>query len=634
MFDIVHKHQRIVQIVLGLTALPFAFFGVDYYVRQGGQAAEVASVAGQKVTQDEFDQALRDQQERARQALGRNYDPAMFDNAEVRYAVLESVLNQRLLQAKAHQESFRVNDGQLQQFIATAPAFQDDGRFSPDRYRQTLAAQNQSPAMFEDRLRRDLTVAPLQEPLTAGNFIARVSGERYLGLVEQRREIAIASVDPEPFVKDVKIDEAQVKAYYDANQSAFKTPEQVKFEYVLLTLDAIAAQSTIDAADVRKQYDDNAKTYTQAEERSASHILIAVKPDAKDDEKAAAKKKAEDLAAQAKASPARFAELAKQYSQDPGSAGQGGDLGNFARGTMVKPFEDAAYALKVGEISAPVLSDFGWHVIKLNAVTPAKVRPFDEVKAQIEADLKRQRAAQKFAAAADQMQNLVYEQADGLEGVGKALGVPAQTSPLATRTQVQAIALGSAKFVQALFATESLSAKRNTEAIEVGPNALMSGRVLDYKAAAPRPFDEVKEEIRRQLLAKGATELALKAGREKLALLDAGKTAKDAGVVFARTLTLGRTQAQPGIAPDALVRIFQVDPAKVPAYVGSPNERGGFSIFRVEKVIAPTDLDTAKVASASTRVGEQIGRELYAAYLASLRAKADVKINQTGLEKK
>jgi peptidyl-prolyl cis-trans isomerase D len=232
------------------------------------------------------------------------------------------------------------------------------------------------------------------------------------------------------------------------------------------------------------------------------------------------------------------------------------------------------------------------------------------------------------------MQNLVYEQADGLEGVAKALGVPMQTSPLATRTQVQAIALGSAKFVQALFATESLSAKRNTEAIEVGPNALMSGRVLDYKAAAPRPFDEVKEEIRRQLLAKGATELALKAGREKLALLDQGRTAKDAGVVFARTLTLGRTQAQPGIAPDALVRIFQVDPTKVPAYVGSSNERGGFSIFRVEKVIVPTDLDAAQLTSARTRVGEQIGRELYAAYLAALRSKADVKINQTGLEKK
>jgi len=634
MFDIVHKHKRTVQIVLALTMLPFAFFGVDSYFRNADRTPELATVGAEVITRNEFNEAVKEQQDRMREALGRNYDASMFDSPEVRFAVLESVVNQRLMQNKAKKEGFRVADGQLQQFISEMPAFQDNGRFSPERYKQMVANQSMTPAMFEDRLRRELALAPLQEPLALANIVARASGERYLGLLEQQREVAVAAIDAEPLVKDVKIDDAQLKAEYDANQDAFKTPEQVKFEYVLLTPDVVAGETPVDPADVKKQYDENAKVYTQAEERAAAHILVAVKPGASDDQKAAAKKKAVELAAQAKADPAKFGDLAKQNSQDLGSASQGGDLGSFVRGTMEKVFEDAVWSMKVGDISDPVQSDFGWHVIKLNAVSGAKIRPFDEVKSQIETDVRRQRAVQKFAAAADQFQNLVYEQADSLTGVAKAMNVPVQTSPLVTRTQAQAIALGSAKFVQTLFSPESLQSKRNTEAIEVGPNALMAGRIAEYKPSAARPFDEVKDEIRRQLIAKAATESAQKLGREKLALLEQGKTPKEAGLTFARPLTVVRNQGRPGVSPAALAKIFQVDAGKLPQHVGAANERGGYSIYRVEKVIMPGTTDPVRVNAASNRMGEQIGRELYTAYLATLRAKADVKINQANLEKK
>jgi peptidyl-prolyl cis-trans isomerase D len=281
-----------------------------------------------------------------------------------------------------------------------------------------------------------------------------------------------------------------------------------------------------------------------------------------------------------------------------------------------------------------VQSDFGYHVIKLTGITPAATRPFDEVKGQIEADLKRQRATQKFAAAADQFQNLVYEQADSLQGVAKALNLPIQTSPPVTRTQAQAIARGSAKFVQALFSPESLQGKRNTEAIEIGPNALMAGRVVEHNPATARPFDDVRDEIRRQLTRKAASDLAVKAGREKLALLEQGKSAAEAGAAFGKPVTLSRNQPQPGFPPDAMLRIFQIDPAKVPQYVGTTNERGGFSIYRVEKVIAPPPPEAAKLAAANAQIGEQMGRELYAAYVGALKAKTEVKINQANLEKK
>jgi len=634
MFDIVDKYKRLTQIVIALIALPFAFFGVDYYFRRVDSAVEVARVGSDKITQAQFAEAVRDQQERMRQTMGRNFDPALFDNPEVRYSILEQLINERLLSNKASNESFRVSDTQLSQFIAALPAFQENGRFSPDRYRQLLAAQNMTTIQFEERLRHDLALAPLQEPLAAGNIVARASSERYVGLLEQQREIAVASVDAEPFAKDVKIDEAALKAYYDGNQQAFQTPEQIKFEYVLLTLDSLLPGVTVDAQEAKRQYESNAKQYGQEEERTASHILVAVKPDASDAEKAAAKKKAEDIAAQAKANPAKFAELAKQLSEDPGSAQQGGELGPQPRGTLEKSFEDVEWKMKVGEVAGPVQTDFGWHVIKLNAIMPAKMKPFDEVKAQIEADLRRQKASQRFAASADQLQNLVYEQADSLQPAAKALDIPLRTSALVARSQAQAIAMGNAKFAQALFSPEAIQSKRNTDAIEVGPNALMAGRVIEHKPAAPRPFDDVKEEIRRQLVQRAASEKAQNAGRETLAKLSSGMSEKGVGLTFAAPVTLLRTQAQAGFSPDALTKAFQVDAAKLPQYIGMPNERGGFSIYKVTKVVTPPAPDDAKLAQAGARIGDQVGRELFGAYVAALKAKTDIKINQANLEKK
>lgn len=635
MFDFVHHHKRIVQVVLALITLPFAFFGVDYYFRGGDSGAtDVAKVGDRKISLAEFDQTLREQQDRMRQQLGRNFDPAMFDNPEVRHSIVEQLVNQHLMLQKATQERFRVTDTQLQQFIAELPVFQENGQFSPERYRQLLQAQNMSPLMFESRLRQELTMSPLQDAVALGAIVARGSGQRYLELLEQQREIAVAVVDATGFAREVRVDDAQVKSFYDANAKAFETPEQARFEYVLLTQDALTAQVAVEPQEVRRQYDENARQYAQGEERRASHILVSVKADASDADKAAARKKAADLATQARAAPARFAELAKANSQDPGSAPQGGDLGSFARGTMVKTFDDAVFAMKPGEISDPVQSEFGYHVIKLDGVTPAKARPFEEVRAQIESDLKRQKATQKFATAADQLQNLVYEQADTLKPAGEKLGVEVKTSPLVTRTQAQALALGNAKFVQALFSPESVQGKRNTEAIEVGPNAMMAGRIVEYKPAMPRPFDEVKDEIRRQLLARGASELAQKAGREKLALLEQGKSAKEVGLVFGKPVSLTRNQAQPGFPPDALARIFRLAPEPLPKYVGATNERGGFSIYQVQKVIMPPPPEPAKLSAAGSRLGDQLGRELFGAYLATLKAKTEIKIIQDNVTKK
>lgn len=634
MYDFLNRHKRAVQVVLAMITLPFMFFGVDYYFRGNRGEDTVATVDGAKITTRDFDNALREQGDRLRQQMGKGYDSSLLDHPDVRYAVVENLVNQRLLAGEAQRERLRVNDAQLAQVIAEIPAFQEDGKFSPERYRMLLQGQNMTPAIFEDRLRRDLAQAPLQEPLTLGSIVAQASAARYLSLLEQKREVAQATVDAEPYAKDAKVDEAAVKAYYDQNPDALMTPEQARIEYAVLSVDALASKVTVDPNDVRKQYDANLANYTSAEERSASHILITVKPGASDAEKAAAKKKADDIAAQVRAAPARFAEIAKAESQDPGSAAQGGDLGTFGRGTMVKAFEDAAFAAKPGEIVGPVQSDFGWHVIKVTGSRAATQRPFDEVKGQIETVLRQQLAQERFQAAADQFQNLVYEQADSLEGVGKALDIPVTTTPLITRTQAQQLAANNPAFVEALFAPASVQSKRNTDAIEVAPNTLIAGRIVEYRPAAPRPFHEVKAEIRRQLERKAMADAAERAGRAKLAMLEQGKSDKEAGLVFGKPVEVARNEAGPTMPPDALLRIFQAEPAKFPAYVTGTNPRGGFSIYRVTKVVEPASLDEGRLKLAAERMGDQLGRDFGNAYIASLRSRADVKIDQARLESK
>jgi peptidyl-prolyl cis-trans isomerase D len=632
MYDFLHKRKTVVQFILALISLPFAFFGVDYYFRGADRTGEVANVAGERISRAEFDETIRAQQDRMRGALGANYDPSVFDNPEVRYSLLDQLIGQRLMRNEARRNRLTVSDEQLRQFISEIPAFQENGKFSQTRYEQLLEIQNprRTPAEFAQSVRSDLVLAPLQEPLVGANIVANSNVARYLELLDQQREVAVAAIEVEPYLKGAKVDDAAVKAYYDANPTAFQVPEEVKLEYVVLSPEALGQDIAVGAEEVRKQYDSNLRAYGKPEERQASHILIAVKPDASADDKAAAKKKADDVAAQAKKNPAQFAELAKKFSQDPGSAGQGGDLGYFSRdGSMVKPFEDTVFSMKPGDISAPVQTDFGWHIIKLVNIRPAKVQSFDEVKGQIEQNLRRQKASAQLADKADQMQNLVYEQADSLEPVAKALNVKVQSTALLSRGQVQALAQNNAKLVQAVFSPDSLQSKRNTEAVEIAPGTFMAARVVEYKPSSPRPFDEVRLEIRRQLERKAASEAAQAAGKAKLELLQQGK---DAGVAFGKAAVVRRNQPQPGFPPVALAGIFQAEASKLPAYAGSVNERGGYSLYRVLRVIAPPPPDAAKVAAFSTRVGDQIGRELSNAYIASLKAKSDVKINDAALE--
>jgi peptidyl-prolyl cis-trans isomerase D len=629
------KQGCLVKGILLLITIPFALFGVDYYFRNsGGRADVVATVEGQKITQFEFNQALKDQSDNYRNILGKNFDPAIFDNPQARRSVLESIINQRLLAEKAQGAGLTVTTSELASKISEVPAFQVDGKFATERYTQFLRSQGMSTSGFEARLRQDLLVQKMRDTVVNSTLLPASTLEHYVRINEQQREVSTATISPGQFAPMIKVSEDAKKAYYAAHPEEFKIPEQVKLEYVFLSAEQLAAEAQVSDEEVKKAYDEAVARglYQQKEERQASHILISVAPDASEADKKTARAKAEELLKQATATPEQFAALAEKNSQDPGSAKQGGDLGFFARGSMVKAFDEAAFAMKPGEIRGPVETDFGFHVIKLVAVKPEQIRKFDEVKSELAQDLKKQKAGKKLAEVADNFANLVYEQSTSLKPAADSIKQQVKQSGWVTKSgAADDPLLNNPKLLEAVFSSEVLKDKRNTAPIEIAPNMLVAARVVDYKAAASKPFNEASAAIEQKLKQEEGAKSALKLGKEKLALLQQGKAVVD--LVWSAPKLVTR-QGQSDLAEAVLTQAFKAPAGKLPAYASDETPGGGITLVRVTKLAEAAKVDDAKRKSASNSLKQTLAQEEFAAIMSQLRAKSDITMKPDALEKK
>ncbi len=615
------------KIILAILIIPFALFGVDYYQRGGG-GEFVAEVGSYRITRQEYEQAVRDRQEQMRSVLGRNFDPAILENPEVRRAILEDVINQRALAQRAADFRLVVTDGELVSLIQGIEAFQKDGKFSKERYEYVLRNQGMTPLGFEQRVRQQVMVQKLQDPLNAAVFVPQAVVDRMIALGEQQREVRIARLTPEQFLDQAKVDPESVKAYYESNRKEFETPEQVRLEYLTLSPDVLSRDIEVSPEEIKKYYDEHQSEFGQPEERKASHILITVSATATDGERKAAREKAEDLAKQAIKSPAKFGELAKQHSQDPGSASGGGDLGFFQRGAMVKPFEDAVFSMKKDEIQGPVESEFGFHVIKLTDIQPAKTRSLQEATPQIEQNLKRQKAGTKFAEVADQFSNLVYEQSDSLKPAADALKLSLEKSDWIGRDGA-AVFPATDKMLRRVF-RRGAEEKRNTEAIEVAPNTLVSARVLEYKPASMRAVDEVKDDITKKLQRKQAEEMAAAQGREALAKLQQGE---EAGLKWGDTQMISRQR--PAVLADPAIRlVFRASATKLPAYVGLDVPGGGYQVVRISKVQEAPPPTDAQRRTYGEQLRQLVAQQQVAAYVKSAREQEGVKTRLEQIQKK
>lgn len=627
MFDLVHQHKKLIQIVLAVIFLPFAFFGMDSYFRAGDRGTNIATVGGQPITEQEFALALQERQNSLRRMVGDRVDPALLDSPELRFAVLDGIIRQRLLINQAVRAGLLVSDQQLQQLIAEQPAFQEDGKFSHAHYEALLRRQNMTPLGFENNLRRDLMLESVSNAYRTTAIIPQTVADRLLRINSQQREVSQSVLEPDKFVPQVKLEDGAAKQYYDAHQSEFQVAEQARLEYLVLALDSVASQIDVSADEIKQFYEQNVKQYGQGEERQASHILVSVDPKAGAEEKQAARTKAEQLLKRARQNPAGFADLARKESQDPGSAANGGDLGFFRRGAMVKPFDDAVFEMKVGEIAGPVESQFGYHVIRLAAV---KGRGLEDVRKQVELDLKRQKAGKRFSELAEQFNNLVFEQGDSLKPAADALKLAIQSSPWVSRSGGDNKLLNNQKLLQAVFSEDAVKNKRNSEVIDVGNNTLIAARVIEYKPASLRPFEEVSAEIKKRLTQQQAAQIAARQGRDLLAKLKQGEAA---AVTWSAAKLVSREDAQ-GYAGPVLAEVFKADVGKLPAFAGAENPQGGFVLLKITRVVDVEAADAAKRKAASEELRRLLGQEELDAYVANLRLKADVKVQQDRLEKK
>ncbi len=620
MLETIRNHAQgwIAKIILLFIALTFAVWGVNWYFEGGGRTQPAVSIDGEAVSQQEFLDALRQQ----RDAMGRG-----ADEGQLRQRVLEQLINTRLLTSAGLRAGMQVTDAQVSAFLASLEPFQEDGRFSQQRLDAWLRSRGITQAYFNQMLRQDLMLQKVQTAYGEGAVVPHGSAAHLGRLLAQRREVQERVFDMNQYLAGIRIEEAAVKAEYDANRQDYSTPAMVRVQYLLLSPETLASRVEVNDAALRQYYEANQARFQEPEQRRAHHILIRTGPGMDLKAKQAARERAEKLLQELRLNPARFEALAREHSQDPGSAERGGDLGAFTREMMVKPFADTVFGMQPGEIRGPVETEFGYHIIRLDGIVPGSKLGFEVVKEEIAAELRQQEAQRHFAEVADRFGNLVYEQPDSLEPAAKELGLTLQESGWISKSGAEPKLLGHPRLVEALFSDEVLKKRHNTEAIEVAPNVLVAARVLEHRPEGVRPLEEVAAEIRLKLTGRAAREQAVRAGQAALSAAQAGEAPSG----MSAPMTVSRMQPL-NLPPEAVKAVFKARAEKLPAYVGVET-REGYRLYRINSV-SGGEMDKEQVRMLQHDLQRLLAQEELRALLESLRGRAKIDINKDFVEQK
>ncbi|MBM3361002.1 MAG: peptidylprolyl isomerase, partial [Betaproteobacteria bacterium] len=611
-----YAQTKAAQIILALILIPFALFGIDSYLNQAGNNLSIAKVNGYKIALPEYNRAIEKVRNRI-MSEGKKVDPAMFDSFEFKESVIDGLITKQLLNNDIKKSQFRITDQQLSQYIIGMPEFQKDGKFSQEVYDKVLQNNQLTPKKFEESIRNDLLIQQVRDGLQKLIFIPPNNLAETLRATSQQREISIAEFKTKEYMTKSNIAEKDIQAFYDQNKSKFLAPEQVKAEFVVFSLANILPTINVTEDEIKSFYKANADKYQNQQQREASHILIATSKNAPPAEKAKAKAKAEDILNQIRKNPKQFEELASKYSQDPESAKKGGDLGSFGRGMMVKPFDDAVFSMKVNEISNIVESDFGYHIIKLTKII-GEGGGFDALRPQIKAELIYQKGQEKFAALAEEFSNKVYEQSSSLEVVSKRFNLPIQKTDWISRNDTDKFFKNEA-LMNALYSKESIKDHRNTEAIEVTPNNLISARVVDYKAQSTKPFADVKKNIEDYLKFESAKKMVASEGEVALkSLTDASRK------IDWQPATLVDRKNTKGLSDAVVNHAYKMPTDKLPSYSGFIDGNNGYVIVKVNKVSFPNDSNEENKQAFASDYSEALSAEYLSAYLKGLKAKASV----------
>ncbi len=573
MLQAFRTHKRWMMFIAMIFIIPsFVVTGIYSYNRMSDSENDLATVGDTSITMMDFDNAKRQYLDNFRRQMGQSFKPNMLDTAEARASILAALISDRAISLEIASEYMNVGEADAINLVKQAPAFQRDGKFSTEAYQQFLNSMGKSDEQFVLELRRDLTRQMLLSAVSQTTQASNTVAQRIHDLLTEERTIRTFEIKPTAFLKSVSVTDAEAQSYYDQNKSLFAVPESVDIEYVVLSPESY---KNIKASedDIKTFYEQNLQRFSTPKERRASHILIAVNNEKTD---ADAKKEADEIYKQLQADPSKFAQLAKSKSADPGSARQGGDLGFFQKGMMVPEFDNAVFSGKKGDLVAPVKTQFGYHIIKIVDVKPAQAKPLKEVRGEIEALYQQQAAIRAFAEDAENFSNMVYEQSESLQPVAERFGLKIQTVKNVTRDFEDQLI--NPNVIEALYGFDVLEDKRNSNAIEVASNTLLSARVTAHHKQTVKTFDEVKGDIVATLKNQKATEAARAQGSADIAkLLDK----KSASGKFGDKTVISRER--PGAyAYEVVTAALRPDANKLPTYTGVQTQDGSYFVIEVQ----------------------------------------------------
>lgn len=632
------------QLVLLVLILPsFALIGVSGYTNYVSGDHDLVKVGNSAITLQEFDQARRNQLEQLQQNSQGGFDPAVLDNPAARSALLESLIDRHVMVATATKERFSVSDTALRQAIASMPQLQVDGQFSPERYNQALAAVGLTTRDFEQSQRAELALDRVLGPvsLTASLPVSVVDNIKHV--LTEERTIRLLAYPTSNYEKDIVLTDADIKDWYEKNKQSLELPEQVSVQYLLLNeaaaMDNLAAPST---EDLKKYYEQNKARYVQPARVNLSHIQINVPADATDEQRAAAKAKATEIAKKVHADKAGFADIARAESQDAGTAKDGGKLGWITKGSWPEGLEAVVFRLGVGDVSDVIDGPGGLHIFKADEVQPEKGESFEEAKSKVETEVRRQLGAERFADMATRLTGLVYDNPSTLQPAADALGLKLKSAAGITRNQLlpsdevganaasaseDAAVLDDMRVRRALFTSQALNDKQNSGVIEISPDTMIVVRVAELTPAHIPELDKVKDHIQAQLKAEKALAASETAGNAALAAFQKEASQDQAPEGFGTPLTVSRINPQ-GLAKPVLDAAFSASTKALPEYVGVKGAQG-FVIVRLEEAKAGTS-DAPLLAGLPAELSQAWGRAEEQAVLKAMRVQAGVKVLPEG----
>ncbi len=617
--------------LITIFVVAFGLWGINnFFIDQGN--VNVAVVDGTDIDLYTYQNAVDRQRQNLSRSFGQNLGADFFSTPAFRQGVLDELIAEVLLSNDAQERGYQVGDAQLNQFIQSTPVFQTDGQFDPQVYEQALRSAGYTPGRYEELQRQQLPLGQIQRSFSETAFVIEQDLNEALKLAEQSRTADYAIVDYARFLEDVTVSAEKIEQEYNDNPDNYRAPARMKVNYIELSVDALAQQIELTDEELRQVYEETRAQYTEPEQRRASHILVKLEQDADEAAQQAALEKAQSLAEQAR-SGADFSELAKEHSEDAGSAAGGGDLGVISPGAMVKPFEDAVFALEPDQVSEPVRTRFGYHVIKLTDYEPEKQQPFEDARDEILQNEKSRQAENRFVELSETFQNLVYENPESLDVAASdgELNLEIRESDWFTADQGSGIA-ESPQVRAAAFADDVLVDDLNSEAIEITPDRIVAMHKLDYEESRLKSLDEVREEIQEDLKTRNAQEKAVEFGQQLLEQLQSGGRWDE---------TLEKSELQSDVLPELLrqagaqpVRqiaeaVFAAPAAaqNAPVYGGVELDNGEYALYRLTGVkdADPASVEAGRREQIQTTIQRHWGQGSYVLYQQELRDGADIK---------